>query len=70
MEIFKDALLSGTLSSKNLMNTGAIYYFAFIGAMSSTEEGRQMLEATPLLHLLVFFFCFKRDFQLSTKDGV
>lgn len=52
--IFKDVLLNGPLSPKNLMNTGAMYYFAFIGAISSIEEGRQMIEATPLLQLLVF----------------
>ncbi|VDK81267.1 unnamed protein product [Litomosoides sigmodontis] len=46
-----DALSNGPLSLKNLLNTSAVYYFAFIGAISSTEEGRQMLEATSLLHL-------------------
>ncbi|CAG9534709.1 unnamed protein product [Cercopithifilaria johnstoni] len=52
--ISTDALLNGPLSPKNLLNTGAMYYFSFIGAISSIKEGRQMLEATPLLQLLVF----------------
>ncbi|VDN95540.1 unnamed protein product [Brugia pahangi] len=49
--ISADALFSGPLSPKNLVNTGAIYYFSFIGAISSNKEGRQMLEATPLLQI-------------------
>uniref|UniRef100_A0A1I8EYL4 RICTOR_N domain-containing protein n=1 Tax=Wuchereria bancrofti TaxID=6293 RepID=A0A1I8EYL4_WUCBA len=51
LKTFKDALFSGPLSPKNLVNTGAMYYFSFIGAISSNEEGRQMLEATPLLQI-------------------
>ncbi|VBB31329.1 unnamed protein product [Acanthocheilonema viteae] len=51
--ISSDALLNGPLSPKNLfLDTGTIYYFAFIGAISSIEEGRQMLEATPLLQFI------------------
>ncbi|VIO93764.1 Uncharacterized protein BM_BM10400 [Brugia malayi] len=49
--ISADALFTGPLSPKNLVNTGAIYYFSFIGAISSNKEGRQMLEATPLLQI-------------------
>ncbi|VDM19140.1 unnamed protein product [Wuchereria bancrofti] len=51
--ISADALFSGPLSPKNLVNTGAMYYFSFIGAISSNEEGRQMLEATPLLQIVL-----------------
>ncbi|MCP9261666.1 BMA-RICT-1, isoform b [Dirofilaria immitis] len=58
----KDALLSGPLSLKNLVNTGAIYYFAFIGAVSAIKEGRKMLEATPLLD-----FSTK---SLNSKDNI
>ncbi|VDN24531.1 unnamed protein product [Gongylonema pulchrum] len=51
--ISKDVLDRGPLSPKNLLNSGAAYYFAFIGAISASVEGRKMLEATPLLQLLV-----------------
>ncbi|KAM3719450.1 Rapamycin-insensitive companion of mTOR [Dirofilaria immitis] len=60
--ISSDALLSGPLSLKNLVNTGAIYYFAFIGAVSAIKEGRKMLEATPLLD-----FSTK---SLNSKDNI
>ncbi|EJD75851.1 hypothetical protein LOAG_17065 [Loa loa] len=62
--ISADALFNGPLSPKNLVNTGTIYYFAFIGAVSSIEEGRRMLEATPLLQMLVFLSVGRRkDFD-------
>ncbi|VDN04636.1 unnamed protein product [Thelazia callipaeda] len=50
-----DQLLNGPLSIKYLLNTGAMYYFAFLGTMSANKEGRKLLNTSPVLQLLVFF---------------
>uniref|UniRef100_A0A915PW46 Rapamycin-insensitive companion of mTOR N-terminal domain-containing protein n=1 Tax=Setaria digitata TaxID=48799 RepID=A0A915PW46_9BILA len=61
MSISGDALLNGPLSPKNLVNSSAMYYFAFVGAISAAEEGRRMLEATTLLQKLVCFLLREED---------
>lgn len=48
-----DKLNTGVFAPKNLLNTAAMYYFAFIGAISSQKFGRELLEKTRLLQTFV-----------------
>uniref|UniRef100_A0A915ATS6 Condensin complex subunit 1 C-terminal domain-containing protein n=2 Tax=Parascaris TaxID=6254 RepID=A0A915ATS6_PARUN len=46
-------LSSGVFSPKNILNSGAMYYFALVGAISSQDFGREMMERTRLLQTFV-----------------
>ncbi|VDK42173.1 unnamed protein product [Anisakis simplex] len=51
LEISK--LSRGVFSTKSISNSGAMYFFALIGAISSQECGRKLMERTQLLQTSV-----------------
>uniref|UniRef100_A0AC34QGH4 Rapamycin-insensitive companion of mTOR N-terminal domain-containing protein n=1 Tax=Panagrolaimus sp. JU765 TaxID=591449 RepID=A0AC34QGH4_9BILA len=44
-------LYKGTFSPKNILNTGAHYYFAILAAIGSTLNGRQFIEESGILQM-------------------
>ncbi|TKR63103.1 hypothetical protein L596_026978 [Steinernema carpocapsae] len=61
-QIRKENLGSGVLALKNIMNTGAMHYFALIGAISSTKRGCEIMD-----HMMVFQIFL--DFMNSTTPS-